>query len=136
MNSLSSIVRTISRLKWNEAGARKEVSFEELVQHAYRGVLKRDAEAKGIEIYSNALRNGMSLSDLIAELASTPEFLSKLAPGLNNGAGEAGELRRLAAAMERAMLTLAIGAAGQRRAAFPEDRHVPIMPALRNAATS
>jgi hypothetical protein len=104
-------------------GFEQEISkygnVEVLVQNAYRGVLQRDAEPAGISCYSEALRGGMLLSDLIAELIRTPEFLTKIASA--PGSGGASELRQLAAAMERAMLTLAIGAAGQSRAAWAPD---------------
>ena len=103
-------------------GVEQDIKYENvelLVQNVYRGVLKRDAEPAGISLYSNALRRGMLLSDLIAELIRTPEFLTNITSA--PGSGGAAELRQLAAAMERAMLTLAIGAAGQGREGWTPD---------------
>lgn len=97
------------------------LSIEVLVRNAYRGVLKRDAEPRAIEVYGNALGNGMPLADLIAELIRTPEFLATAGLAPAGGGGDAAELRRLAAAMERAMLTLAIGAAREGDAPWRAD---------------
>jgi tetratricopeptide (TPR) repeat protein len=102
-----------------EQDVSKYENVELLVQNVYRGVLKRDAEPAGISLYSNALRRGMLLSNLIAELIRTPEFLTNITSA--PGSGGAAELRQLAAAMDRAMLTLAIGAAGQSRAGWAPD---------------
>lgn len=51
--------------------------IDALVRNVYRGVLNREAEPRGVEIYGNAMRDGMPLSALIAELIETPEFRSR-----------------------------------------------------------
>jgi hypothetical protein len=105
----------------NSSAATPEVhadNIKELVQNAYRGVLKRDAEPRGIELYGNALRNGMSQADLIAQLIDTPEFRSLgLIAALNES--QTTEFRRLASSIERAMLTLAITGAQRGNAKWP-----------------
>jgi tetratricopeptide (TPR) repeat protein len=113
--------REYQALLLEKAKSERGLSIEALVQSAYRGVLKRDAEPQGIEVYGNALGNGMPLADLIAELIRTPEFLATAGLAPVGGGGDAAELRRLAAAMERAMLTLAIGAAREGDAPWRAD---------------
>jgi hypothetical protein len=113
--------REYQALLLEKAKSERGLSIEELVQSAYRGVLKRDAEPRGIEVYGNALRNGMPQADLIAELIRTSEFLATAGLAPAGGGGDAAELRRLAAAMERAMLTLAIGAAREGDAPWRAD---------------
>jgi hypothetical protein len=57
----------------------------------------------------------MRLQDIISELIRTPEFLNKVRAAQSDGALVTKELGRISAAIERAMLTLAMGAASSPR---------------------
>jgi len=122
-HGLTTLVRSIALSKSDEAACDRRMDVEDIIQNVYRGVLGREADPQGIADQSEMLRNGMPLAEMIANFVQSPEFLMKAGPiSVNNG--NATELRQLAGAMERAMLTLAIGAAGQ-GGGWPADiRHV------------
>ena len=89
-------------------------TIKELVEIGYRGVLRRDPEPAAHDIFGNALRTGRPLEWFIDELINTSECRSVrgLVP-FNEHPGTifaTSELGRLSAAMERAVLTLAMGA--------------------------
>jgi Fungalysin metallopeptidase (M36)/SdrD B-like domain/Fungalysin/Thermolysin Propeptide Motif/Domain of unknown function (DUF4214) len=48
------------------------------VQSLYRQILHRDADAFGLQLFSEALRRGVSDADIILALASSPEYVNRL----------------------------------------------------------
>jgi hypothetical protein len=51
-----------------------------LLHLAYLAILQRPADPAGLTCYTNALRNGMSISDFIGILISTPEYQATWVP--------------------------------------------------------
>lgn len=85
-------------------------SIDEVIQAIYRGLLDRDPDQAGLDTFRRALTDGMPLETFVGAVAASPEFVARCAShGPGTKTAEPIELTRLAAAMERAVLTLAIG---------------------------
>lgn len=71
MVGLNTLVQQVLRKQPVFAAPRKVSYADDLVRSAYLGVLKREPEPRAYEHYSNAMRNGLTLQDLISELMTT-----------------------------------------------------------------
>ena len=101
-HALTGLVRTLlAQVPPPEPAKHESPAIDEIVRQAYLGVLRREAEPAGIEIYGHALRSGMSLSQLVRELIQTPEFAAAQPSG-NTG----GDLKELTRAMKAVLATL------------------------------
>ncbi|MBQ69334.1 hypothetical protein CL689_04675 [Candidatus Saccharibacteria bacterium] len=49
-------------------------AYSEIVGDSYRAIFGRDAEAEGVELYGNALSQGMKIEAFLTELLSSTEF--------------------------------------------------------------
>ena len=91
-------------------------TVNDVVRAVYKGVLKREPEARGYEIYGYALRHGLAHHDFIGELLRLPEFheiasLAFVSTHNSSSASAMVELTRLSSSIERSILTLAMEAA-------------------------
>lgn len=112
VHALTRLARTIMASAPDLAAERSE---EYLVDQVYLGVLTRLADARGITIYSEALRSGMSLSDLIQELIRTPEFARAHQPAAvqtGGGADVSADIREVTRAMKATLATLMLHRTG------------------------
>ena len=83
-----------------------------IVTGVFRGVFRREPEARALELYGPALESGMPLEAFISEMLATTEFAAKSSHGsAQANAGQVAEVEAMTRAMESAMLTLAMEAA-------------------------
>lgn len=87
-----------------------ERSEEFLVDQVYLGVLTRTAEERGITMYSEALRGGMPLANLIRELIQTTEFARLYEPSRATTVDTSAEFKDLTRAVKAALVTLMLQA--------------------------
>lgn len=105
VHALSRLARTIMASAPDIATERSE---EYLVEEIYLGVLTRSADERGLTVYSDGLRAGMTVSNVIRELIKSPEFARFNAPSaiLTEVSDVSGGTREMARAMKAVLTTL------------------------------
>lgn len=104
VHTLSRLARTIMASAPDIATERSE---EYLVDQIYLGVLTRAADERGLQVYSDGLRGGMAVSNIIRELIRSPEFARSLVPATPAVTGDvSADMREMSRAMKAALSTL------------------------------